>query len=83
MAARLQEFLAGSCGSDSGEGAKRVVMTWLRRDMVKAFLGVSFLPPTRLDNRCVVGIQWAGRTILAVGSDFMEAYHRLWRRAGR
>jgi len=67
----------------SREGAKRVALTWLRREMVKAFLGVSFVPPTRLDNRCVVGIQWKGRTVRAEASDFVEAYHRLWKRAVR
>jgi len=67
----------------SMEGAKRVAVTWLRREMVKAFLGVSFLPPTRLDKRCVVGIQWEGKTVLAEASDFVQAYHRLWRHAVR
>jgi len=36
-----------------------------------------------LDGRCVAGIQWEGRRVLAVGSDFVEAYHSLWRRAVR
>ncbi len=38
---------------------------------------------SKQDGRCVAGIQWERRTILAVGSDFVEAYHRLWRRAVR
>jgi hypothetical protein len=29
------------------------------------------------------GLQWRGRIILAEAEDFVEAYHRLWRRAVR
>jgi hypothetical protein len=47
------------------EGAKRVAMSRLRHDFVEAFPGKSFLPPTLVDERCVVGIQWEGRTLLA------------------
>jgi hypothetical protein len=43
----------------------------------------SFLAPTSLDKRCVTGVQREGRTVLAAGSDFVEAYHRLWKRAVR
>jgi len=65
------------------EAAKLCAISRLRRELEEAFSGATFLPPTRLDGRCVAGLQWEGRTILAVGSDFVEAYHRLWRRAVR
>ena len=65
------------------EAVKLCTISRLRRDLVEAFSGAFFLPPTRLDGRCVAGLQWEGRTVLAVGSDFVEAYHRLWRRAVR
>jgi hypothetical protein len=58
-------------------------MSRLRNDLVEAFPGTSFLPPTLAEERCVVGIQWEGRTTLAEAGDFMEAYHRLWRKAVR
>jgi len=65
------------------EAAKLCAISRLRRELVEAFLAATFLPPTRLDGRCVAGLQWERRTILAVGSDFVEAYQRLWRRAVR
>ena len=63
------------------EATKLCAISRLRRELVEAFSGRTFLPPTRLDGKCVAGLQWEGRTVLAVGSDFVEAYHRLWRRA--
>jgi len=66
-----------------GEATKLCVISHLRRELDEAFSGASFLPPTRLDSRCVVGIQWEVKTTLAVGSDFVEAYHRLRRKAVR
>ncbi len=65
------------------EATKLCAISRLRRELDEAFSGASFLPPTRLDDRCVAGLQWEGRTILAVGSDFVQAYHRLWRKAVR
>jgi hypothetical protein len=41
------------------------------------------VPPTTLDGKCVAGLQREGRTILVVGSDFVEEYHRMWKRAVR
>ena len=54
-------------------------MSELRHDLAETFPGTSFLPPTLMGERCVVGIQWEGRTVLAEGGDFVQAYHRLWR----
>jgi hypothetical protein len=65
------------------EATKMCVISRLRRELEEAFSGTTFLPPTRVDGKCVTGLQWRGRTILAVGSDLVEAYHRLWRRAVR
>ena len=50
---------------------------------MEAFSGTTFLPPTRLDGKCVAGLQWHGRTVLAEGEGFVQAYHRLWRKAVR
>jgi hypothetical protein len=36
-----------------------------------------------MDTRCVVGIQWGGRTVWAEALNYIDAYHRLWRRAVR
>jgi hypothetical protein len=62
-------------------GRVRRAMNQLRHDLVETFPGTSFLLPTVVGERCVVGIQWEGRTVLADSADFMEAYHRLWRGA--
>jgi len=65
------------------EAVKLCTISRLRQELEEAFSGASFLPPTRLDDRCVAGLHWEGRTFLAVGSAFVEAYHWLWRRAVR
>ncbi len=65
------------------EAVKLCVVSRLRREPEEAFSGATFLPPTTLDSKCVAGIQWHGRTVLAEAGDFMEAYHRLWRKAVR
>ena len=52
--------------------------------LFRIVIGVeTFLPPTRVDGNCVVGLQWHGRTVLAEAEDFVQAYHRLWRKAVR
>jgi hypothetical protein len=55
----------------------------LRRELEEAFSGTSFLPPTTLDGKCVAGLQWHGRTVLAEAGDLVQAYHRPWKRAVR
>ena len=79
----MSEDRLGTFDRPGSEAVELWVMVRIRRELVEAFSGSSFLPPTRLDGRCVVGIQWEQRTVLAETSDFMEAYHRLWRRAAR
>jgi len=65
------------------EAVKLCIISRLRRELVDAFSGSTFLPPTTLNGKCVAGIQWHGRTVLAEAGDFVEAYHRLWRKAVR
>ncbi len=43
----------------------------LRRELKEAFSGSTFLPPTTLDGKCVAGLQWHGRSVLAEGGDFV------------
>jgi len=38
---------------------------------------------SKQDGNCVAGLQWHGRTALAEAEDFVQAYHRLWKRAVR
>ena len=65
------------------EAVKLCTISRLRRELEEAFSGTSFLPPTRLDGKCVAGRHRHGRTMLAEGEDFVKAYHRLWRHAVR
>ncbi len=65
------------------EAVNLCTISRLRRELEQAFSGSTFLPPTTLDGKCVAGLQWHGRTVLAEGGDFVQAYHRLWRRAVR
>ena len=66
-----------------GEAVMLCAISRLRRELEEAFSGASFLPATRMDGNCVAGLQWHGRTVLAEAEDFVQAYHRLWRRAVR
>jgi len=52
-------------------------------DAIELLPEQSSLPPTTLDSECVAGLQWHGRTVLAEAADFIDAYHRLWRKAVR
>jgi len=65
------------------EAVKLCTISRLRRELEDSFSGVTFLPPTMLDGKCVAGLQWHGRTALAETEDFVHAYHRLWRHAVR
>jgi hypothetical protein len=65
------------------QAEKLCAISRLRRELDEAFSDGTFLPPTRLDGRCVAVLQWHGRTVLAEAPDFIDAYHRLWRRAVR
>ncbi len=65
------------------EVVKRCKILRLRRELEESFSGATFLPPTRVDGKCAAGPQWQGRTVLAEGQDFVQAYHRLWRNAVR
>jgi hypothetical protein len=65
------------------EVVKLCVISRLRWELEEAFSGASFLPPTRMDDKSVAGLQWHGRTVLAEGEDFVRAHHRLWRHAVR
>jgi hypothetical protein len=65
------------------EVAKLCAIARLRRELEEAFSGAVFLLPTRMDGKCVAGLQWHGRTVLAEAEDKVQAYHRLWRRAAR
>ncbi len=65
------------------EAVKLCAISRLKRELEEAFSGSRFLPPTTLDRKCVAGIQWHGRTVLAEAEDFIHAYHRLWKRAVR
>ncbi len=47
------------------EAAKLWAISRLRRGLEEAFSGSTFLPPTTLDGKCVAGLQWHGRTVLA------------------
>jgi hypothetical protein len=55
------------------EAVKLCVISRLRRELVEAFSGASFLPPTRMDDKCVAGLQWHGRTVLTEAADFVQA----------
>ena len=65
------------------ETVKLCTISRLRHELVDAFSGASFLPPTWLEGNCVAGLQWHGGTVLAEAEDFVQAYHRLWKRAVR
>ncbi len=65
------------------KAVKLCTISLLRRELEEAFSGASFLPPTTLNGKCVAGLQWQGRTVLAEAEDFVRAYHRLWRRTAR
>jgi len=38
------------------------------------------LLPTRIGEGCVVGLRFAGKTVLAEDKSYWEAYHRLMRK---
>lgn len=65
------------------ETVKLCAISHLRRELEDAFSGASFLPPTKLDGKCVAGFQWHGRTVLAEAEDVIDAHHRLWSHAVR
>jgi len=65
------------------EVVRLCVISRLRRELDDTSSGATSMPPTRLDGRCVAGLQWEGRTVLADEGDFVEAYHRIWRKAVR
>jgi hypothetical protein len=65
------------------EAVKLCAISRLRRELEEAFSGATFLPPTRVDSKCVAGLQWHGRTVLTEAEDFVQAYHRLWKRTVR
>ncbi len=66
-----------------GRAVKLCNISRLRRELVEALTGASCLLPATLDGKCVAGLQWHGRTVLAEAEDFVRAYHRLWRRTVR
>jgi len=79
-------FRGGPCRWDGRLPRNRQVNPLIRHEPAAAswrFSIASLLRLTLVDKRCMTGVQWEGSTILAVGSDFVEAYHRLWRRAVR
>ena len=61
----------------SMEAVKLSVMVRIRRELVEAFPGGSFLPPTIVDNRATVGFKVGSKTWLAEAEDFLAAYHSL------
>ncbi len=63
------------------EPVKLCTVARYRRELEDIFRGASFLPPTKRDTQCVVGIRWQTRAVLAEAPDFMDAYHTLWREA--
>jgi hypothetical protein len=65
------------------EAVKLCVISRLRRELEEGCSGSTFVHPTTLDGKCVAGLQWHGRTVLAEAEDFVKAYHRLWKRAVR
>jgi len=65
------------------QAVKLCTISRLRRELEDAFSGSTFLPPTRMDGKCVAGLQWLGRMVLAEAEDFVQVYQRLWRRAVR
>ena len=68
----LQVYAADRLGAFQRLGTEAVklsVTVRIRRELAEAFPGTTFLPPTTMDDECVVGIQWGGRTVLAEASD--------------
>ncbi len=65
------------------EAVKLCAISRLRREPDDAFSGSTFLPPTRMDGKCLAGLQWRGRTVLAEVGESVQAYHRLRRKAVR
>ncbi len=65
------------------EAVKLCAISPPRRELEDAFSGSTFLPPTRVDGNYLAGLQWHGRTVLAEADDFVQAYHRVWKRTVR
>jgi hypothetical protein len=51
----------GALDGLGSEAVKLCTISRLRRELVDAFSGASFLPPTRMDGNCVAGLQWHGQ----------------------
>jgi hypothetical protein len=64
----------GALGRLGSEAVNLCTISRLRRELEEAFSGSSFLPPTTMDSKCVAGLQWHGRTVLAEAADLVQAY---------
>ncbi len=62
------------------EGAKRIVMVRVRKELAELHPGCEFLLPTSTDKDKVAGFRAAGKTVLAEAPSFWEAYYELWRK---
>jgi hypothetical protein len=65
------------------EAAKLIAMGRIRNDLGAMFPGCEFLSPTKTDTESLVGLRFAGRTVLAEDRTHWEAYHELAREAVR
>jgi hypothetical protein len=59
------------------EAATRVAMARIRKALADMLPGCQFLLPTSTGQGALVGIRSGGRTVLAEGPTFSEAYHEL------
>ena len=62
------------------EGAKRIVMVRVRKELAELHPGCEFLLPTSTDKGKLVGYYADGKTVLSEAPTFCEAYYELWRK---
>ncbi len=59
------------------EAARLCAIVWIRDDIATLFPGCRFLLPTKTDEGPLVGMRFAGITVLAEHKNCWEAYHKL------
>ena len=65
------------------ETARLCAVVQIRDNLAGMFPGCKFLPPTKTDSGVLIGLRFAGRTVLAEGQSYCETYHKLTRKAVR
>ncbi len=63
------------------EGAKRIVMVRVRKELEEIHGACEFLLPTSTEKGKLVGFRTGEMTVLAEAPTFWEAYYELWRNA--